>query len=191
MPSRYPPRRAGRLAQNAHLDQSDDRLDRFTAAALPQSRPAAGQLLDKMLHDIRTGLAVIHLRAPSAGGSRNGSPVQTLLDALKQEPGIEALAQPVDALLAHGLPADAAHMSAEAPIPGIAPYTVLRRVKTMRDLAMGGIFSRPAGCRPCRPARDAAAATAYFLRPGPGPLALPPAVGAFLYIALFSCFCGS
>ena len=55
-----------------------------------------------------------------------------------------------------------------------------------------GIFPRPAGCRPCRPARDAAAATAYFLRPGPGPLALPPAVGAFpLYRTLFSAYAGS
>ena len=107
----------GRLAHNAHR-WTNLMIDRtaLLLPRLPQSGPAAGQLLDKMLHDIRTGLAVIHLRRSYQPVDRETDPpVQTLLDALKQEPGIEALAQPVDALLAHGLPADAAsHERAEA-----------------------------------------------------------------------------
>ncbi|HBQ3181659.1 TPA: FUSC family protein [Klebsiella variicola] len=125
----------GRLAQNAHR-WTNLMIDRtaLLLPRLPQSGPAAGQLLDKMLHDIRTGLAVIHLRRSYQPVDRETDPpVQTLLDALKQEPGIEALAQPVDALLAHGLPADAAsHERAEALI---SLYCALHRPEESQNHA--------------------------------------------------------
>ncbi|HBS2861836.1 TPA: FUSC family protein [Klebsiella variicola subsp. variicola] len=125
----------GRLAQNAHR-WTNLMIDRtaLLLPRLPQSGPAAGQLLDKMLHDIRTGLAVIHLRRSYQPMDREAATaVQTLLDALKQEPDIEALAQPVDALLAHGLPADAAsHERAEALI---SLYCALHRPEESQNHA--------------------------------------------------------
>lgn len=125
----------GRLAHNAHR-WTNLMIDRtaLLLPRLPQSGPAAGQLLDKMLHDIRTGLAVIHLRRSYQPMDREtATAVQTLLDALRQEPDIEALAQPVDALLAHGLPADAAsHERAEALI---SLYCALHRPEESQNHA--------------------------------------------------------
>ena len=125
----------GRLAQNAHR-WTNLMIDRtaLLLPRLPQSGPTAGQLLDKMLHDIRTGLAVIHLRRSYQPMDREAATaVQTLLDALRQEPDIEALAQPVDALLAHGLPADAAsHERAEALI---SLYCALHRPEESQNHA--------------------------------------------------------
>ncbi|MDP1095866.1 FUSC family protein [Klebsiella quasipneumoniae] len=97
----------GRLAQNAHR-WTNLMIDRtaLLLPRLPQSGPAAGQLLDKMLRDIRTGLAVIHLRRRyQQADSASADAVQALLDALNPQPDITALEQPVNALLAQALPA--------------------------------------------------------------------------------------
>ncbi|WP_202023609.1 FUSC family protein [Klebsiella quasipneumoniae] len=97
----------GRLAHNAHR-WTNLMIDRtaLLLPRLPQSGPAAGQLLDKMLRDIRTGLAVIHLRRRyQQADSASAAAVQTLLDALSQQPDMTTLAQPVNALLAQALPA--------------------------------------------------------------------------------------
>ncbi|MEB5815133.1 FUSC family protein [Klebsiella quasipneumoniae] len=97
----------GRLAHNAHR-WTNLMIDRtaLLLPRLPQSGPAAGQLLDKMLRDIRTGLAVIHLRRRyQQADSASADAVQALLDALNPQPDITALEQPVNALLAQALPA--------------------------------------------------------------------------------------
>lgn len=97
----------GRLAHNAHR-WTNLMIDRtaLLLPRLPQSGPAAGQLLDTMLRDIRTGLAVIHLRRRyQQADSASADAVQALLDALNPQPDITALEQPVNALLAQALPA--------------------------------------------------------------------------------------
>lgn len=97
----------GRLAHNAHR-WTNLMIDRtaLLLPRLPQSGPAAGQLLDKMLRDIRTGLAVIHLRRRyQQADSASADAVQALLDALNPQPDMTALEQPVNALLAQALPA--------------------------------------------------------------------------------------
>lgn len=97
----------GRLAHNAHR-WTNLMIDRtaLLLPRLPQSGPAAGQLLDKMLRDIRTGLAVIHLRRRyQQADSASADAVQALLDALNSQPDMTALEQPVNALLAQALPA--------------------------------------------------------------------------------------
>ncbi|HBR1555821.1 TPA: FUSC family protein [Klebsiella quasipneumoniae subsp. quasipneumoniae] len=97
----------GRLAHNAHR-WTNLMIDRtaLLLPRLPQSGPAAGQLLDTMLRDIRTGLAVIHLRRRyQQADSASADAVQALLDALNPQPNITALEQPVNALLAQALPA--------------------------------------------------------------------------------------
>lgn len=97
----------GRLAHNAHR-WTNLMIDRtaLLLPRLPQSGPAAGQLLDSMLRDIRTGLAVIHLRRRyQQADSASADAVQALLDALNPQPDITALEQPVNALLAQALPA--------------------------------------------------------------------------------------
>ncbi|HCI5779723.1 TPA: FUSC family protein [Klebsiella quasipneumoniae subsp. quasipneumoniae] len=97
----------GRLAHNAHR-WTNLMIDRtaLLLPRLPQSGPAASQLLDKMLRDIRTGLAVIHLRRRyQQADSASADAVQALLDALNPQPDITALEQPVNALLAQALPA--------------------------------------------------------------------------------------
>ncbi|HCI6018944.1 TPA: FUSC family protein [Klebsiella quasipneumoniae subsp. quasipneumoniae] len=97
----------GRLAHNAHR-WTNLMIDRtaLLLPRLPQSGPAAGQLLDTMLRDIRTGLAVIHLRRRyQQADSASADAVQALLDALNPQPDIPALEQPVNALLAQALPA--------------------------------------------------------------------------------------
>ncbi|HDG7926161.1 TPA: FUSC family protein [Klebsiella quasipneumoniae] len=108
----------GRLAHNAHR-WTNLMIDRtaLLLPRLPQSGPAAGQLLDKMLRDIRTGLAVIHLRRRyQQADSASADAVQALLDALNPQPDMTALEQPVNALLAQALPAtdDASRERAEA-----------------------------------------------------------------------------
>lgn len=97
----------GRLAHNAHR-WTNLMIDRtaLLLPRLPQSGPAAGQLLDTMLRDIRTGLAVIHLRRRyQQADSASADAVQALLDALNPQPDITALEQPVNALLSQALPA--------------------------------------------------------------------------------------
>ncbi|WP_434105618.1 FUSC family protein [Klebsiella quasipneumoniae] len=97
----------GRLAHNAHR-WTNLMIDRtaLLLPRLPQSGPAAGQLLDTMLRDIRTGLAVIHLRRRyQQADSASADAVQALLDALNPQPDMTALEQPVNALLAQALPA--------------------------------------------------------------------------------------
>lgn len=97
----------GRLAHNAHR-WTNLMIDRtaLLLPRLPQSGPAAGQLLDKMLRDIRTGLAVIHLRRRyQQADSASADAVQALLDALNPQPDMTALEQTVNALLAQALPA--------------------------------------------------------------------------------------
>lgn len=97
----------GRLAHNAHR-WTNLMIDRtaLLLPRLPQSGPAAGQLLDKMLRDIRTGLAVIHLRRRyQQADSASADAVQALLDTLNPQPDMTALEQPVNALLAQALPA--------------------------------------------------------------------------------------
>ncbi|HGW3457162.1 FUSC family protein [Klebsiella quasipneumoniae] len=97
----------GRLAHNAHR-WTNLMIDRtaLLLPRLPQSGPAAGQLLDTMLRDIRTGLAVIHLRRRyQQADSASADAVQALLDALNPQPDMTALEQPVIALLAQALPA--------------------------------------------------------------------------------------
>lgn len=97
----------GRLAHNAHR-WTNLMIDRtaLLLPRLPQSGPAAGQLLNTMLRDIRTGLAVIHLRRRyQQADSASADAVQALLDALNPQPDITALEQPVNALLAQALPA--------------------------------------------------------------------------------------
>ncbi|EPY7300734.1 FUSC family protein [Klebsiella quasipneumoniae] len=96
----------GRLAHNAHR-WTNLMIDRtaLLLPRLPQSGPAAGQLLDKMLRDIRTGLAVIHLRRRyQQADSASADAVQALLDALNPQPDMTVLEQPVNALLAQALP---------------------------------------------------------------------------------------
>ncbi len=63
----------GRLAQNAHRwIQSYDRPDRFTAAAATAERACRRSATGQMLRDIRTGLAVIHLRRSYPAGGSSG-----------------------------------------------------------------------------------------------------------------------
>ncbi|MBC9922690.1 FUSC family protein [Klebsiella quasipneumoniae] len=126
----------GRLAHNAHR-WTNLMIDRtaLLLLRLPQSGPAAGQLLDTMLHDIRTGLAVIHLRRRyQQADSASADAVQALLDALNPQPDITALEQPVNALLAQALPAtDAA--SRERAEALIALYCALHQPEESQNHA--------------------------------------------------------
>ncbi|HBR1855044.1 TPA: FUSC family protein [Klebsiella quasipneumoniae subsp. quasipneumoniae] len=126
----------GRLAHNAHR-WTNLMLDRtaLLLPRLPQSGPAAGQLLDKMLRDIRTGLAVIHLRRRyQQADSASADAVQALLDALNPQPDMTALEQPVNALLAQALPAtDAA--SRERAEALIALYCALHQPEESQNHA--------------------------------------------------------
>ena len=126
----------GRLAHNAHR-WTNLMIDRtaLLLPRLPQSGPAAGQLLDKMLRDIRTGLAVIHLRRRyQQADSASADAVQALLDALNPQPDITALEQPVNALLAQALPAtDAA--SRERAEALIALYCALHQPEESQNHA--------------------------------------------------------
>ncbi|HBQ6652976.1 TPA: FUSC family protein [Klebsiella quasipneumoniae subsp. quasipneumoniae] len=126
----------GRLAHNAHR-WTNLMIDRtaLLLPRLPQSGPAAGQLLDTMLRDIRTGLAVIHLRRRyQQADSASADAVQALLDALNPQPDITALEQPVNALLAQALPAtDAA--SRERAEALIALYCALHLPKESQNHA--------------------------------------------------------
>lgn len=126
----------GRLAHNAHR-WTNLMIDRtaLLLPRLPQSGPAAGQLLDKMLRDIRTGLAVIHLRRRyQQADSASADAVQALLDALNPQPDMTALEQPVNALLAQALPAtDAA--SRERAEALIALYCALHQPEESQNHA--------------------------------------------------------
>ncbi|WP_426778431.1 FUSC family protein [Klebsiella quasipneumoniae] len=126
----------GRLAHNAHR-WTNLMIDRtaLLLPRLPQSGPAAGQLLDTMLRDIRTGLAVIHLRRRyQQADSASADAVQALLDALNPQPDITALEQPVNALLAQALPAtDAA--SRERAEALIALYCALHQPEESQNHA--------------------------------------------------------
>lgn len=126
----------GRLAHNAHR-WTNLMIDRtaLLLPRLPQSGPAAGQLLDKMLRDIRTGLAVIHLRRRyQQADSAWADAVQALLDALNPQPDMTALEQPVNALLAQALPAtDAA--SRERAEALIALYCALHQPEESQNHA--------------------------------------------------------
>lgn len=126
----------GRLAHNAHR-WTNLMIDRtaLLLPRLPQSGPAAGQLLDKMLRDIRTGLAVIHLRRRyQQADSASADAVQALLDALNPQPDMTALEQPVNALLAQALPAtDAA--SRERAEELIALYCALHQPEESQNHA--------------------------------------------------------
>lgn len=126
----------GRLAHNAHR-WTNLMIDRtaLLLPRLPQSGPAAGQLLDKMLRDIRTGLAVIHLRRRyQQADSASADAVQSLLDALNPQPDMTALEQPVNALLAQALPAtDAA--SRERAEALIALYCALHQPEESQNHA--------------------------------------------------------
>ncbi|HBR1002267.1 TPA: FUSC family protein [Klebsiella quasipneumoniae] len=126
----------GRLAHNAHR-WTNLMIDRtaLLLPRLPQSGPAAGQLLDTMLRDIRTGLAVIHLRRRyQQADSASADAVQALLDALNPQPDMTALEQPVNALLAQALPAtDAA--SRERAEALIALYCALHQPEESQNHA--------------------------------------------------------